>query len=1214
MAKLSTQIRSDTTPVRLTRTQRKRIEQSTARQAKIQTDVSRAKERLREQEFTLENYEKFYSTLNPSTREYFANPKEVKSARDAEVVKTKEDVQGKLISKRQELLDLRKQEEDEIQELKKQYQERVSGTSGKKRDNIKAWLNRKEEAIDKRYDLKRAKVTGEIRGYEKSLNSLQRGDFTNYGAIEKYATSYGSYYQDRKEQRRELNKTRLEIEKLERQGYKPQAIIKSDKGQTEEVQLGFYSPIKNDFKVISKQKVASSGINEVGGLQQTQYDSVEIPREVFVGGKSYSFTERTPVLIDPTTKNLYTKYGDTGVNENVLIEEATQKRVEELEKQGYNTTAGSGLQKGQGSDFSNNLYPYQRDEIALNKGEIGYGTMALNINKRALSGVYNLIKSIVPTEEEIQGGENLREKFGIGVEKGVRGKYDATKYFNLAEENINKYQKDLLKWALTDEATKRKEELDLQYEDIAEKEFRKQYEIPILKGEITQEDAQKRFLESGEFATISKGYQENIRVIENESFNSQKGVDRAKRAVGFAFGSTGLQLSKLSLKLTKTPTRLVTSTAVISGGYGFLKTLPTVVTTTGEIGLFGYGGYKAFSPTASFEERIGGVVTAGIAGGSLGIQAYKYLNTPVAKASKIELKIKNKALDPFEARKVKETRIVVKGTDKTIIKTQFDYNKNIARYVREGRLVSINTRWRSWLKLKPIYSGIPKRVPLKPLGRQNIIKPQTDYQKAIDLLVKRKEALYISPTGEKQLIGISNKYQAQQLIRYTAPRVTEVKLTGSLTTIGNEKTYGVFQQEITRPVITIDKKLGIKTRGGIGRGKYVKIERELLDKVKLKSGTTQSIVQTKQTTSNYLISRSGNQYTNIRDAGKLIDPKLTGTSTSKVYSGKTRVRFDVYGSSNLGSGTTDITLSPYKSNVVVSGSTNRLDATRQVAEIRDYGDIKIAFKEVLDPIRVTQLKPLPKGAFDGSKFSKDVTGDVNKVISKINSPTKPTSSSGSSIRSTTPTQSIYQGTGQYELTQTQSSLLSPPKINLNVPTGNIGFSLKNIIKSNSFFGAKVTGGLLGKELILQKDFNRLGNINFFSNRSNNINNQDVSQKASQDTLTKQIQKLSQTTKTQLTLQPIVAPIIPTFRNPTRPRTQEPIPRTPKPFKFDLPEVKGLFGETFKQPKGVKEIAYLPDFTSRALGLAPEKVTQAQAKKKLQKVLTGLEIRRGVIFK
>ena len=74
---------------------------------------------------------------------------------------------------------------------------------------------------------------------------------------------------------------------------------------------------------------------------------------------------------------------------------------------------------------------------------------------------------------------------------------------------------------------------------------------------------------------------------------------------------------------------------------------------------------------------------------------------------------------------------------------------------------------------------------------------------------------------------------------------------------------------------------------------------------------------------------------------------------------------------------------------------------------------------------------------------------------------------------------------------------------------------------------------------------------------------------------------------------------PTFRPPTIP-----------PFLL-----KGLVKEKIrKKKKGDLEFAYLPDFTSRAIGLDPEILTQKQANKRLKKILTGLEIRRAIKLK
>ena len=72
--------------------------------------------------------------------------------------------------------------------------------------------------------------------------------------------------------------------------------------------------------------------------------------------------------------------------------------------------------------------------------------------------------------------------------------------------------------------------------------------------------------------------------------------------------------------------------------------------------------------------------------------------------------------------------------------------------------------------------------------------------------------------------------------------------------------------------------------------------------------------------------------------------------------------------------------------------------------------------------------------------------------------------------------------------------------------------------------------------------------------------------------------------------------------------------TPFPFIFRIPRAERKKKKKAKKSR-VRELkAYLPDFTSRALGLAPVSLTQKQAKKRLNKMMTGLEIRRSVKLK
>jgi len=103
-------------------------------------------------------------------------------------------------------------------------------------------------------------------------------------------------------------------------------------------------------------------------------------------------------------------------------------------------------------------------------------------------------------------------------------------------------------------------------------------------------------------------------------------------------------------------------------------------------------------------------------------------------------------------------------------------------------------------------------------------------------------------------------------------------------------------------------------------------------------------------------------------------------------------------------------------------------------------------------------------------------------------------------------------------------------------------------------------------------------------------------------------------KTILDLSPTITPIsaTPTFRPPKIPPFELPFPKIPVIPPFLKAQISKRSQKNGGQ--GFNEEAYLPDFTSRALGLGAESVTEKQAKKKLKQIMTGLEIRRGVKVK
>jgi len=86
------------------------------------------------------------------------------------------------------------------------------------------------------------------------------------------------------------------------------------------------------------------------------------------------------------------------------------------------------------------------------------------------------------------------------------------------------------------------------------------------------------------------------------------------------------------------------------------------------------------------------------------------------------------------------------------------------------------------------------------------------------------------------------------------------------------------------------------------------------------------------------------------------------------------------------------------------------------------------------------------------------------------------------------------------------------------------------------------------------------------------------------------------------------PVIP--RSPRSPIIKTPSFVVPP---FSLSEVKSRKGKKKKKGK-FDEFAYLPDFTARSLGLNPEVISGKQAQARIKKMLTGLEVRRGVIIR
>ena len=147
----------------------------------------------------------------------------------------------------------------------------------------------------------------------------------------------------------------------------------------------------------------------------------------------------------------------------------------------------------------------------------------------------------------------------------------------------------------------------------------------------------------------------------------------------------------------------------------------------------------------------------------------------------------------------------------------------------KGRVLS-NKFWREL--------GVPKKlttfegnamyrgVPTEQLGKVSkitglrgsvIVKGQSGYQKAFKLLQK---------------YGWSDA-QAKATLRYVAPRITEQYLSKGVLTVKGSKAVGEFEYLTKRPVVDVDKSLGIKTRGGKTVKDVYDVQRKLIKLEKL---------------------------------------------------------------------------------------------------------------------------------------------------------------------------------------------------------------------------------------------------------------------------------------------------------------------------------------------------------------------------------------------
>lgn len=795
MVKLSQQIQQ-VEGARITRTQRRIAVAERERKTREFQALQQKAEQVRKEKFSniksVEEYEEKYKLLDPEVQPFFATPTDVKEQQQQRIADTRTKVEERITFS-----------DSKIKELESKYRQKVQylNEKGAKTEDY----NRAED----NYEENRAYWVGYKQGLQQGLGELSKGKDISFNDIDGYAGDLGQVKEYNEEQRNRAKNERLkqrkQISELVEQGYTPQLIQKFKDGKLEETTVSFYNP---QTKQYAKIKPVPIQTQEVSGLKVSELGKVKTPLTYEFGGKKFQFEPTQQLYLSPKGE-LITPLGKTGKTEvqvkeiqaqqqqaqirKALVkwEEENKENIAQAEKREFDFTRGRKevpLYFASGTAMDQPMTTFVED-VEPPKFDIGkaFGTLRTKVLGDFTLPLYisgDFKKAVLPSISIGQTGiispVKLREtdiklsEVKKSVQEDLTGKIQKV------------FEEDIKKQGIL-------EKLEPEYQARTQFEFEREYLEPILKEEITFEKAQEQFAESKEAKQIQKDFE---KAIEEE---------RAGKFTAGGFKIAGLGLAKSGVALIPTTVEgAVTEGALIYTGYKVLTAIPPAVSTVATAGIGAYGTVKALSPTASPEEKAGGVITAGISFTILGYQAVKYLRTPTVKQKIIKFKtpkVKDLGRDILVSKQPVVQKDILGQT--RLIQTQKGYR--ITEQAIYGRRTVVSTRFRELIRLPPVYKGVPY---VQPAG----------YQKALKLVTTRSFE-FTGLTGKTALSKAVTTAQGKALLRYIQPKyiVTTADVTQAVTMgAGIETPEVVFKgvQTTTKPVLTIDKQLGIKTRGG----------------------------------------------------------------------------------------------------------------------------------------------------------------------------------------------------------------------------------------------------------------------------------------------------------------------------------------------------------------------------------------------------------------
>lgn len=1195
MAKLSQQLaEKGGVQTRASRTQRVAQQQEFKREKRSFENAKAKAEELQKTEFanltTVAEYRAKYNALKPEVKQFFATPDQVEAERSARIEQAKLSVQEKIKEtelKAQEKKEYYREREKYYQKKAKEYLEKGDD---KRADNYykKAQdYDDKQEEYEEYYD-------GIIKGLKEGQSKLSSDKDISFESIYSYAKDIGRYERDRQEAKNDARSYEgaqaRKIEDLEEAGYKPQIIKQYYKGNPESVSLSYYNAEKGDWVKIQKFDVDTKV--DVSNLKKLGYSEPQQSTLSFAG-KDYKFNSRVGIYKD-TSGEIVTPYAKTGITEQQLIKQSQDQAYKDWQDKNppkinipfkeikqSDLPIGYGGQQSISSEQRSILIPesqyYLREEtknplgFVWDKTKQGFNWVDERVNwDFSITGSPSFPKiNLISFGKKEKSGRDvfeITEKRLDDVSQGIEEK-------TIGKENIESFQTGL----------------EDKYSGQYQSSFEQKYMKDLIYNQTTFEEASAEFKQSDEAKIIQKKYEEEYKTGYKDL---QTDVPFWRGTLG-GVEQTGIGLTKFSVSAFKSPLRTATTVGGVYGGVKLLGAIPPVVSYGVTGGLFAYGTYKFVDPESTYIERGGGLVTAVISGATLGYAGYRYAKSP---------SITTKTIKPPKAT-LKSSSVIGKDvkvlTDQGSVNKVIFENQKLSQVGQAGRRTIVTSKWRAFSNkylgtdFKNIYEGIPSLQPAK-------------YTRLTS--VRGTTVVKTAPSGYEKTLKYLQDYgwteaQARSTLRYFAPRVTEQYLSKGVLTVKGGKAIGEFEYLTKRPVIDVDKSLGIKTRGASPIKDVYDVERKL---VNLKSGGVGVFEQKTRITS--ILDKYGRvkeftsgQFSQSFNLGKASDLRK-GFEYQKVGG------VDVYTEAQY----KDLFTVGFERNIFPRDNILRVDAS-QTQLINKIVDLR-AQQGVIKPANIKKT-PFSKtfgidniDKFDDVAFTggSGKASDYKKVIDKLDT-------FGSKV--STPARSEYYGTGLYERTDA-------------VTTRNLQQQLKGVVAPEQIRVASI------KNLIQIKEINALAGLNVGNLASiktatglktdikfkssldvkDNIKvdlAEDLAIKSAQDFALKTSPALKSQLKSLLDLGSGVSATPPaqSFRPPKIPNIQPPSIKPPVILPFLKAKVSKRSNANLN--KAVYDQAYLPDFTSRALGLAPETVTEKQAKKKLKQLLTGLEIRRGV---